>query len=92
MNADVTTDFGLSLRPVAGRGGAEIAGVKLSADLPSGTVRAIRAALMDHKVLFFREQQHLTDQEQEGFALLLGNPVAHPTVPAVAVLRGLTSP
>jgi len=84
MSADVTTDFGLQLRPVAGRGGAEMTGIKLSADLPSTTVKAIRAALLDHKVLFFRDQQHLTDQEQEGFALLLGNPVAHPTVPAVA--------
>ncbi len=45
---------GLSIRQVAGRIGAEISGVDLGGDLPDETIAAIRQALLDHKVLFFR--------------------------------------
>jgi taurine dioxygenase len=83
MGADVTTDFGLKVRKLTGRGGAEISGVKLGPDLQPATVKVIRELLLEHKVIFFREQHHLTDQTQEGFAKLLGEPVAHPTVPTV---------
>ncbi|UVL67108.1 TauD/TfdA family dioxygenase [Pseudomonas sp. B21-031] len=73
----------LDIHPVAGRIGAEIRGLKLSADLDAATIDAIQAALVEHKVIFFRGQTHLDDQSQEGFAKLLGEPVAHPTVPVV---------
>lgn len=71
----------LDVTPVTGTIGAVVNGVQLSGDLPAATVQAIQAALVRHKVLFFRDQQHLTDQEHEDFAALLGDPVAHPTVP-----------
>lgn len=70
------------VKPVAGRIGAEISGVKLSGELDAKTVESIRKALLDHKVVFFRDQHHLDDQGQEAFAQLLGHPVVHPTVPA----------
>ncbi|MEK1906111.1 MAG: TauD/TfdA family dioxygenase [Pseudomonas sp.] len=70
----------LDIHPVAGRIGAEIRGVHLSGDLDAATIDAIQAALVEHKVIFFRAQQ-LDDQGQEAFAKLLGEPVAHPTVP-----------
>ncbi|MBO1416603.1 TauD/TfdA family dioxygenase, partial [Streptomyces sp. FH025] len=54
----------------------------LGGDLPAETVAALEAALYEHKVLFFRGQQHLDDAEQEAFARLLGHPVGHPTVPS----------
>ena len=73
----------LTVIPVAGRIGAEIQGVRLSPDLAPETVAAIRATLLKHKVVFFRGQDHLSDGEQEGFAALLGDPVAHPTVPVL---------
>ncbi|WP_099247366.1 TauD/TfdA family dioxygenase [Mycobacterium sp. shizuoka-1] len=61
--------------------GAVVSGVRLGGDLPPGTVDAIRAALLDHKVLFFRDQHHLDDHSQVAFAGLLGVPtIAHPTV------------
>jgi taurine dioxygenase len=69
----------LSLHPVAARVGAEIQGVKLSGDLPDSEVQAINAALLHHKVLFFRDQNHLDDAEQERFSSRLGNLVPHPT-------------
>lgn len=71
----------LDIVPVAGRIGAEIRGVALSGDLDDGTVAAIEAALVRHKVIFFRGQNHLDNATHEAFAARLGDPVAHPTVP-----------
>jgi alpha-ketoglutarate-dependent taurine dioxygenase len=84
---DVSTP--LDVRPVAGRIGAEIRGVKLSGDLSPGTIAAIRAALARHKVIFFRDQIELDDDKQEAFAGLLGTPIAHPTVPVAEGSRFL---
>lgn len=72
----------LEIHPVAGRIGAEIRGVHLSGELDAATVEAIQQALIQYKVVFFREQTQLDDQRQEAFAHLLGEPVAHPTVPS----------
>lgn len=74
----LATPVRLDIRPVAGRIGAEIRGVTLSGELDAATVEAIQAALVRHKVIFFRDQSHLDDQTQEAFAHLLGEPVAHP--------------
>jgi alpha-ketoglutarate-dependent sulfate ester dioxygenase len=71
----------IDVRKVGGRIGAEISGIRLSADLPDATFAAIEDALHAHKVVFFRDQGHLDDATQEAFAARLGNPVAHPTVP-----------
>ncbi|NOJ44686.1 TauD/TfdA dioxygenase family protein [Bradyrhizobium archetypum] len=57
----------------AARIGAEIRNVKLSGDLPDQTIAAINGLLLEHKVIFFRDQGHLDDSEQEGFALRFGN-------------------
>lgn len=78
VKSDVTA---LEIHPVAGRIGAEIRGIKLSGELDASTVEAIQQALLTHKVIFFRNQTHLDDQSQEAFAQLLGQPIAHPTVP-----------
>ena len=83
MSADghLAIDTPLDIRAVAGRIGAEVAGVRLSDDLPTEAIRAIDEALHKYKVLFFRGQGHLDDASQEAFAARLGEPVAHPTVP-----------
>lgn len=62
--------------------GAEVRGVALHGDLPAETFAAIRAALLQHKVLFFRDQVHLDDSAQQRFAALFGELVPHPTVPS----------
>lgn len=74
-------DSPLDIVPVAGRIGAEVRGVPLSGDLDDDTVAAIKAALVRHKVIFFRNQLQLDDAEHEAFAARLGDPLAHPTVP-----------
>ena len=71
------------VRPIGGRIGAEIHGVRLASDLPSATVDAIRQALLKHKVIFFRHQSHLDEAEQEAFGRLFGDLVPHPTVPSL---------
>ncbi|TRC96903.1 TauD/TfdA family dioxygenase [Mesorhizobium sp. WSM4303] len=65
--------------PLTGRVGAEIRNIRLSGDLPQQTVAAINQILLRHKVVFFRDQAHLDDAEQERFAHRLGDLVPHPT-------------
>jgi alpha-ketoglutarate-dependent taurine dioxygenase len=69
----------LDCRPLAGRIGAEIDNIRLAGNLPAATIAAIEAALSKYKVIFFRNQGHLDDAEQERFAARLGDVVAHPT-------------
>ncbi|WP_027054566.1 TauD/TfdA dioxygenase family protein [Mesorhizobium erdmanii] len=65
--------------PLTARVGAEISNVRLSGDLPHSVVVAINKLLLRHKVVFFRDQGHLDDAEQERFAQRLGDLVPHPT-------------
>ena len=44
---------------------------------------------MTHKVIFFRDQHHLDDQQQLAFAGLLGTPIGHP---AASVLAAKNAP
>src|SRR5215208_1589488 len=61
--------------------GARIDGVRLVGDLDAETVAAINGALLEHKVIFFREQHDLDDDGQLAFASRLGTPTtAHPTL------------
>ncbi|MFD8890297.1 TauD/TfdA dioxygenase family protein [Streptomyces sp. NPDC059566] len=76
------TATAVTVTKIGGRIGAEIGGVQLGGELPDGTVAEIRAALLAHKVVFFRGQDHLDEAGHEAFAQLLGAPVAHPTVPS----------
>ncbi|TVZ74967.1 TauD/TfdA dioxygenase family protein [Rhizobium mongolense] len=58
--------------------GAEIRNIKVSADLPDQTIAAINGLVLEHKVIFFRDQGHLDDAEQERFALRFGKPSPYP--------------
>ncbi|NYG45400.1 taurine dioxygenase [Bradyrhizobium sp. IAR9] len=71
----------------APRIGAEIRNIKLSGDLPGQTIAAINALLLEHKVIFFRDQSHLDDAEQERFALRWGKIVP----PLLRAAEGTTS-
>ena len=72
------------VRPITPAIGAEIHGVRLSGDLPTETMTAIRDALLRHRVVFFRGQGHLDEAEHQAFARLLGPIVPHPTVSSLA--------
>src|SRR4051812_35907045 len=72
------SESNVEVLPVAGRIGAEVRGVRLSADLSPGVVGRIREAWLKHKVLFFRGQQHLDEAAQESLTPIFGAaPVGH---------------
>jgi alpha-ketoglutarate-dependent taurine dioxygenase len=73
----------LVIRPIAGRIGAEVTGLRLSGDFDLPIVDAIRQALHRFKVLFFREQEHLDETEQQAFGKLFGSLMPHPTIPSL---------
>ena len=72
----------IDVRRIAGHIGAELTGIRVGPALPGDVVGVIRDALHEHKVIFFRGQEHLDDAAQAGFARLFGElTTAHPTVP-----------
>ena len=69
----------LKIRRVAGALGAEISGLDLSQDLSDATIAAIRRALVEHQVIFFRDQE-LTPARQVAFGRRFGPLNIHPYV------------
>jgi len=67
----------LEVRPIAGALGAEVHGVDVAADLDDATITAIRGALLDHGVIFFRDQ-NLDPERQKAFARRFGPIFIHP--------------
>ena len=67
----------MDVRPVAGALGAEILGIDLAQPLAADTIAAIRDALLEHLVIFFRDQE-LTPAQQLAFARACGEPVEYP--------------
>jgi taurine dioxygenase len=57
--------------------GAELTGLDLTADLPDEVIAEVRQALLDYKVLFFRDQ-HLTAAQHVAFARRFGDLEVHP--------------
>jgi alpha-ketoglutarate-dependent sulfate ester dioxygenase len=78
----MTTTTNLEIVKKAGRIGAEVRGLKLTADIDAATFAQIQEALKEHLVLFFRGQDHLDDASHEEFAKRFGELFVHPTVPA----------
>lgn len=73
---------GIEITRVGGVIGAEIHGVDLARELPDQTVAAIRRALLDHLVVFFRGQ-YLTSTQYRVFAARIGAPIEYPFVPGI---------
>jgi taurine dioxygenase len=67
----------IEVRPIAGALGAELHGVDLATDLDDDVVGEIRAAWLEHLVVFFRGQK-LTPAQQIAFARRLGEPIEYP--------------
>ena len=72
----------LTVKRIAGALGAEIAGADLR-ELDDDTVAAIRAAWLEHLVLFFRDQP-LTPPQFMAFAERIGRPIEYPFVKGFA--------
>ena len=69
----------LKVQPIAGALGAEIHGVDLAADLSDGMVAALRQALLDRCVIFFRDQD-LPPDRLLALAKRFGTPNEYPFV------------
>ena len=67
----------LEITPVTPLIGAEISGIDLSKPLSGNELGAVRQALLNHLVLFFREQD-MTVEEQKDFGRQFGDLHIHP--------------
>ncbi len=72
----------LSVNNIAGALGAEIGGIDLRDPLGTETLTTMRQALLDHLVIFFRDQQ-LTSEQFMQFARSMGEPVEYPFVKGI---------
>src|SRR5690349_12425008 len=71
----------ISYRPASGNIGAEITGVDLGRPLEKSVVDAIRAILLEWKVVFFRDQP-ISEAQYVEFAKQFGEVLpAHPSLP-----------
>jgi len=69
----------LRVQPIAGALGAEIFGVDLEGELSDATIAEIRQALLDHLVVFFRDQV-LPPARFLALARRFGTPIEYPFV------------
>lgn len=93
MSSAPTPTTTIGIEPVAGRIGADITGVDLSAPVMPNTVADLKKALLTYRVLFFRDQ-HLDHREHIAFARLFGDlapadphqPPVNPDYPEILVV------
>ncbi len=72
----------ITVTPIAGALGAEVGGIDLSQPLAPDDVAAMRRALLDYLVIFFRDQQ-LTPETYMTFAKAFGTPVEYPMIKGI---------
>jgi taurine dioxygenase len=73
----------IEISPIAGALGAEIGGVDVAQDLDDVVISEIRQALLDHGVIFFRDQQLDIDQHK-AFTRHFGEIFIHPNYNGVS--------
>ncbi len=71
----------LKVEPLTATIGAEVGGVDLADDLADDVVEELRAALLEWKVLFFRDQHHLDRDRHVAFGRRFGELEIHPITP-----------
>ena len=74
----------ITIQPIAGALGAEIHGVDVAQELDDGVIGEIRQALLDHGVIFFRDQT-LDREHHKAFTRRFGEIFVHPNY------KGLTA-
>ena len=73
----------LDIHPIAGALGAEIGGVTVADDLDDAVIGEIRQALLDHGVIFFRDQK-LDPARHKAFTRRFGEIFRHPNYQGVS--------
>ena len=72
----------LEIAPLTATIGAEIGGVDLASDVSDDVIADIRAALLEWKVIFFRDQHGLDRERHIAFGRRFGDLEVHPLTPA----------
>jgi taurine dioxygenase len=70
----------LHFEPLSPTIGAEVSGIDIREDVSDETIAGVRQGLLDHKVLFFREQ-HITTEQHLAFGRRFGELEVHPVTP-----------
>jgi taurine dioxygenase len=90
-----TAHLGVKISPLTANLGAIVEGVDVGSDLDDATIAAVRAAFVDHHVLFFRDQV-LTPERQIEFGRRFGELDMHPFVEGMSshpeVIEIITDP
>src|SRR4030095_15512713 len=81
--AAIQKDQPLQVLPISGGLGVELRGVFIHSRMSQEEIGFIYRMLLKHRVVFFRNQQQITDQSQRDFARNFGEIVSHPTVAAL---------
>ncbi|MEE4349867.1 MAG: TauD/TfdA family dioxygenase [Pacificimonas sp.] len=76
----MATKAKLDIRPLTPMIGAELHGIDLAGPLDEADIAAVRAALLDHKVVFFRDQ-NISRAQHLAFAQAFGDLEIHPATP-----------
>jgi taurine dioxygenase len=71
----------ISFARLSGALGADVHGIDLTQPLTSETAAVVRAGLLDHQVLFFREQKLLTFDQHLALVKHFGEPEPTPFSP-----------
>lgn len=72
----------MNIRRISGALGAEIEGIDLRQPIDPSQAGAVRQALLDHQVIFLRDQD-LTSEQFLRFAQAMGQPVEYPFVKGI---------
>ncbi len=72
----------ITIKPIAGAMGAEIDGVDIGKGLDAETVAEVRQALLEHLVIFLRDQDMSMDAYM-AFAEAFGTPAQYPMLPGI---------
>ena len=71
----------ISVNPVTPLIGVVVEGVDMTSDVPDAQIAELNQALVNHNVLFFRDQPELTAEQQIAFAKRFGELHIHPAAP-----------
>lgn len=72
----------ITFHPLAGALGAEVTGIDLRQPMDDATFARLEGGLLEHQVLFFRDQQ-VEPAHQRALACRFGEPVPHPAYPHI---------
>ncbi len=84
MPKTVTSYSNIDVRPFAPNLGAEVRGIAIADGVSAAQLAEVRAAFLEHQVLFFKDQSEVLPDKHIEFGKKFGDLHAHPAAPAMA--------